>query len=97
MVATTEIDNMMLLLQADQIYTPKALMHMGLHERTVLLISEVLTDNRFKSVGKVKEIIKELPKDYILAYAFDNKKVAKRIEKDLIKVLDNFEKVVGGE
>ena len=95
-MAVMEMDNIMLMLQADQIYIPKALMRMGLHERTVLLISEILTDNRFKKIEEVKKIIMELPKDYILAYALDNHKIAKRIEKDIKKVLENFEKVIGG-
>ena len=83
-----DLSKIILLLQADQIYTPKALMRMGLHERSVLLVSEIITDNRFKSFEDVKSIVESYAEDsgFLLAYSFDNKKTARRMKRDLEKV-----------
>ena len=85
------IDRIMFLLEADKIYMPKALNHMGLHERSVLLVSETMTDYRFETIEEVKKILANISDDYILRYALNDEKLAKRIKRDIKKVIDNFE------
>ncbi len=85
------IEKIMFLLEADKIYMPKALNHMGLHERSVLLVSETMTDHRFETIDEVKNILAGISDDYILRYALDDEKLAKRIKRDVKKVINNFE------
>ena len=93
MTETAVMNKINLLLEADKIYIPKALNSMGLHERSTLLISEIITDNRFKTVDEVKNIVANMSDEYILLYAFGDEKLAKRIKNDVNKVVNQFEKI----
>ena len=81
---TKWLETAQMLLSLDQIVIPKAIALMRLNDKATLLISEIITDNKFKRIAEVKDIVAEYANDddYLLIYADNNEKIANKMKKD---------------
>ncbi len=87
-----KLDKVKMLLSLDQVVIPKALSDLRLHEKTTLFVSEIITDNKFMPIYEVKNIIalSIQDNDWILNYADNDEKLAKKIKKELKRVVDEW-------
>lgn len=92
---TKWLETVQMLLSLDQIVTPKAIALMRLNDKATLLVSEIITDNKFKRIDEVKNIVEEYAndEDYLLSYADSDKKIANKMKKDMLKVVDCWDKI----
>ncbi len=89
---TKWLETAQMLLSLDQIVIPKAIALMRLNDKATLLISEIITDNKFKRIAEVKDIVAEYANDddYLLIYADNNEKIANKMKKDMLKVVNSW-------
>lgn len=92
---TSKLDKVKMLLSLDQVVIPKALSDLRLHEKTTLFVSEIITDNKFMPTCEVKNIIALAlqDNDTILNYADNDEKLAKKMKKEIKRVIDEWDTI----
>jgi hypothetical protein len=81
------------LLAPHSVYLPKKLVQMHLCDSAILVVSEIITDNCFKTPKEVKQIISNVDNDYIALLCNNEPKKIEKCKKDIKKVIANFDNI----
>lgn len=84
------------LMEPDTVFIPKGVLKLRVSDEAIFIFADIVTDNRFGTIGDVKSDIDNVPDSLIAAYAeysekMGKKRTASKIKADLRKIRDNLE------